>query len=197
MTSRAIVDREALLGFLVRLDHHYHRPGRIFLVGETTQLLEGWRRFASTIELTLEPVDPLKDAPAARRALETTRDELDLPVVVESPAQVIPLPDGWEARARPAVAPTEWLRVYHFDPYSVAFRFVARGDEPDYHLVLQYLAHGWVTVEEMDAHLAAVLPRFSAETIAQDPAEFRRRYKGLLQMWHTVRPGTVHRATGA
>ena len=40
------------------------------------------------------------------------------------------------------------LALYHFDPYSVAFRFIARGDEPDYHLVLTYLQHGWMPVEE-------------------------------------------------
>jgi hypothetical protein len=196
MSSR-VVDRDALVGFLARLDHHCGRPGRVFLVGETSQLLEGWRRWASFIELTMEADDPLEDGPVFRRALEATRSELDLPVVVESPAEVIPLPDGWETRARPAHAPTEWLRVFHFDPYSVSFRFIARGDEPDYHLVLQYLSRDWVTEDEMENHLESVLPRFTAETIAQDPAEFRRRYKGLLQMWHTVRPGATHRTTEA
>jgi hypothetical protein len=35
----------------------------------------------------------------------------------------------------------------------------------------------------MDALLDELLPRFTRETIAQDPAEFRRKYRGLLQMW--------------
>jgi hypothetical protein len=193
--SSRVVDRQALIGFLEQFDHFCGRPGSVFLVGETSQLLEGWRRWASFIELTLEADDALADGPAYRQALELAQSELDLPVVVESPAEVIPLPDGWEARARPAHLSTQWLRVFHFDPYSVSFRFIARGDEPDYHLVLQYLSHGWVTVEAMESLLESVLPRFTAETIAQDPAEFRRRYKGLLQMWHTVRPGATHRAT--
>lgn len=196
MSSR-LVDRQALIGFLAQLDHHCDRPGSVFLVGETSQLFEGWRRWASFIELTLEADDALQDGPAYRQALTATQSELELPVVVESPAEVIPLPDGWEARARPAHASTEWLRVFHFDPYSVSFRFIARGDEPDYQLVLQYLSHGWVTVEAMDNLLESVLPRFMAETIAQDPAEFRRRYKSLLQMWRTVRSGAMHRTTGA
>jgi len=33
------------------------------------------------------------------------------------------------------------------------------------------------------------------ETIAQDPAEFRRKYKGMTQMWHAVAPRTTHRIT--
>jgi hypothetical protein len=35
----------------------------------------------------------------------------------------------------------------------------------------------------MDRLLEDVLPRFTRETIAQDPAEFRRKYRGLCQMW--------------
>jgi hypothetical protein len=31
--------------------------------------------------------------------------------------------------------------------------------------------------------LSGLLPQFNKETIAQDPAEFRRKYRGLLQMW--------------
>jgi hypothetical protein len=77
----------------------------------------------------------------------------------------------------------------------VAFRFIARGDEPDYHLVLTYVEHGWITLEEMKARLAALLPRFTAETIQQDPAEFRRKYKGLLQMSEAVRARATHRST--
>jgi hypothetical protein len=40
-----------------------------------------------------------------------------------------------------------------------------------------------MTVEAMDGLLDDVLPRFTQETIAQDPAEFRRKYRGLKQMW--------------
>jgi hypothetical protein len=64
---------------------------------------------------------------------------------------------------------------------------------PDYHLVLTFLDHGWLTLEEMESRLTALLPRFSMQTIQQDPAEFRRKYKGLLQMARAVRPGAIHR----
>ncbi|MGH6692633.1 MAG: hypothetical protein ACREF4_18345, partial [Gammaproteobacteria bacterium] len=60
---------------------------------------------------------------------------------------------------------------------------LARGDEDDYRTGLTFLRQGWMTVAEMDALLTELLPRFTRETIAQDPAEFRRKYRGLLQMW--------------
>jgi hypothetical protein len=38
----------------------------------------------------------------------------------------------------------------------------------------------------MNALLVDLLPQFTSETIQQDPAEFRRKYKGLLQMWRAA-----------
>ena len=124
---------------------------------------------------------------------------MKIPVIHESPGDLIPLPDGHESRARQASGGDflEHLSLYHFDPYSVAFRFIARGDEPDYHILLTLLERGWVTEEEMDAKLSALLPRFTKQTIQQDPAEFRRKYKGMLQMWRAVPPRTTHRPTRA
>jgi hypothetical protein len=75
------------------------------------------------------------------------------------------------------------LEVLGFDPVSVAVRLVARGDEPDYRTVLALLRHGWLTMGDLESALAEVLPRFSEERIQQDPAEFRRKFKGLQQMW--------------
>ncbi len=194
MTS--FVTQTALTAFLRRLDAAFARPGRLLLVGETTLVCQGWRPWTETLEYAAE-VAP-EDRAAFDRAVAEVAGDLGLALWQESPADVIPLPDGYENRHRPVAGEvTRRLRLYHFDPYSVAFRFIARGDEPDYHLVLTLLDHGWLTVEELEASLATLLPRFSMDTIAQDPAEFKRKYKGLLQMWRAVRPGTIHRPTPA
>jgi len=105
--------------------------------------------------------------------------------VWESPADVIPLPHGWEARARPVAprfAPAGPLAVVHFDPYSVALRLIARGDEADYVAVVEYVRLGWIERERLEALHLEVVPRFTSETLAQDPAEFRRKFRGLRQV---------------
>jgi hypothetical protein len=186
------VTRPVLLDFLARLDAAFAHPGRLYLIGETTHLFEGWRPWTEQVECCAE-VTP-DDRPAFDQARHDVAADLGIVVLDEAPGDLIPLPDGFDARHRPLDdSPASHLRLFHFDPYSVAYRFIARGDEPDYHLVLAYLDHGWLSFEEMEARLAALLPRFSMETIQQDPAEFRRKYKGLLQMWRAVRPGTTHR----
>jgi hypothetical protein len=157
---------------------------RVFLVGETSQLWEGWIDEAPVVQLAADP--PARSALA--RALSQCSAGTQRRVILESPGDVIPLPAGHESRARAmgdgVRAPVSHpLDLVHFDPYSVSFRALARGDEADYHLVLRYLRHGWMTLDAMDALLVDVLPRFSNETIQQDPAEFRRKYKGLKQMW--------------
>ena len=78
------------------------------------------------------------------------------------------------------------LSVLHFDSYNTAFRLIARGDEPDYFVVIAFLERGWIELEEMDRKLADLLPQFTAETIQQDPAEYRRKNKGLRQLWKSV-----------
>lgn len=190
------VNRPILVELLARLDAAFGRPGRIYLIGETSQVFENMRSWARSVEFSAEVASG--DEASLFSIARDLQEEFRVPILVESPAEVIPLPKGHRTRC-PRVQDVggflEHLDLYHFDPYSVAFRFIARGDEPDYHMVLTFLEYGWLTIEEMDAMLAEMVPRFTAETIQQDPAELRRKYKGLLQMRRAVRPRTVHRPT--
>lgn len=197
----ALVNQKRLSEFLAELDAMFARPAQVYLIGETSQVFEGWRPWTDRVELTVEV--PFQNRADFERLIRQLAAGLEIAVLQESPAEVIPLPADYRQRARDAAPDPEigrvWevLQVYHFDPYSVAFRYIARGSEPDYHLVLHYLKHGWMTEEGMEHHLKGLLPRFTRETIQQDPAEFKRRYKGLLQMWRSVSPGTTHRHTQA
>lgn len=193
----SLATRTALQDFLTAAASDYaasvpagERGGRLFLLGETSQVLEGWRSWTDAVRLHADvPRRPEWDAAAARAAAQ-----FGLALDQEFPGDLIPLPAGFERRHRPVRDLADsGLTLWHFDPYSVAFRHVARGDEPDYHIVLAYMKRGWIDREEMDERLTALLPAFSMETIAQDPAEFRRKYKGLLQMADRLEPGVVHR----
>ena len=193
----SLVTRFVLQDFLAAAAHSYAasapeqgRTGRLLLLGETSQVLEGWRSWTDAVRLYADVAyRPEWDAAAARTAAQ-----FGVAIEQEFPGDLLPLPAGAEQRHRLVRdLPDSGLSLWHFDPYSVAFRHVARGDEPDYHIVLAYMKYGWIEREEMDERLTALLPDFSMETIAQDPAEFRRKYKGLLQMGDRLEPGTVHR----
>lgn len=171
----------------------FPHPGRLYLVGETSQVFAGFRDWAEMVEVAGE-VDADHEAELSK-VLAGVAEGMGIEMFEESPADVIPLPDGHEERTRAIESLGGSLELCHFDPYSVSYRFIARGDEPDYHLVLTYLEAGWVTMEELDARLETLLPKFTNETIQQDPSEFRRRYKGLGQMAKAVAPRAIHRHT--
>ena len=155
------------------------RRDRLYLVSRTSHLAEGWCDRVPAIELAGKPElgDAVREAARA----------LGVDVVWESPADVIPVPAGWEERSRPAmIGPSgsgNTLELRHFDPYSVVLRLIARGDEPDYVAALEYVLHGWVDPARLESLLGEVVPRMTNETLAQDPAEFRRKFKGLRQLY--------------
>lgn len=191
------VDRARLVQYLQELHRGFSHAGHVFLVGQATLLFEGWTRFIDMLELHAEIEN--EQQPAFSECAERLAKDLDIFVYFEFPGDVIPLPDGYEERAREIALSrlgidtpaAEGLRFWHFDPYSVAFRYLARGDEQDYQLVLDFLKNGWIDLETMNRLLDGLLPRFTFKTIQQDPAEFRRRYKGLLQMWQAMRQSPV------
>ena len=156
-------------------------PGTdLYLVGDTGHVWEGWLAATPVAVLAVDGSGP--DREVVTRALGERAVRGGVPLLFESPADVVPLPRGAAERHLPASGgATPALR--HFDPYSVAFRAIARGDEPDYHTVLRSLRHGWLDFGAMTLLLDDVLPRFTLATIAQDPAEFRRKVRGLTQMW--------------
>ncbi|MDP3775481.1 MAG: hypothetical protein Q8Q85_14575 [Gemmatimonadales bacterium] len=156
-------------------------PARLYLVARTTHLAERWCDRVPQLELAGDAGSAgLGDA--ARDAATS----LGIDLVWESPAEVIPLPVGWEERSRPAAIEPgagSALEIRHFDPYSVVLRLIARGDEPDYLAALEYVRHGWVEPARLEGLLGEVVPRLTSQTLAQDPAEFRRKFKGLRQLY--------------
>ena len=135
-----------------------------------------------TDEVEIAFVSKAGDVEDVESTIDGISADLELDIVHEFPGDVIPLPDGWQERCRQIECEAGSIEVAHFDPYSVSYRFLARGDEEDYKLVIAYIEQGWVSMDELERQLQELLPRFSFETIAQDPAEFRRKYKGLQQM---------------
>jgi hypothetical protein len=165
-------------------------PVRLYLVSRTSHLAEGWCDRVPVLELAGD-AGQTELGEAVREAARS----LGVGVVWESPVDVIPLPAGWEERSRPAMieqaADVEpglqtrrgELELRHFDPYSVVLRLIARGDEPDYVAALEYVLHQWVEPARLESLLGEVVPRMTNQTLAQDPAEFRRKFKGLRQLY--------------
>lgn len=158
------------------------RRDRLYLVSRTSHLAEGWCDRVPALELAGDS----ESAELGEAVREASR-ALGVGLVWESPADVIPLPAGWEDRSLPSTigqgGTGNALEIRHFDPYSVVLRLIARGDEPDYVAALEYVLHQWVEPARLESLLGEVVPRMTNQTLAQDPAEFRRKFKGLRQLY--------------
>jgi len=182
--TNVFATKETISSFLAGVSEEFRRRGVLYLVGESSLVIEGKRSFVNEIIVAGE-VDE-HDQDDFRRAVDSAASVAGIAVAIEHPADVIPLPADAASRARRVTgfhrddAP---LQIRHFDPYTTSIRFIARGDEPDYDLVVSFLEMGWVEMSGLDDEIRKLLPRFSFDTIQQDPAEFRRKFKGLTQIW--------------
>ena len=182
------VTHEIIAAFFDELVKEFGGRGDVYLTGESSLVYQRWQRLADRLEYSAD-IDDM-DRPSFDKTVRNFASNNDISVLKESPAEIIPLPEDYQERAIRIDLPQKngnalsELNFYHFDPYSISFRFIARGDETDYKLVLNFLKNGWINLNKMDSLIEDLLPAFSFETIQQDPAEFRRKYKGLLQMWN-------------
>ena len=188
MREAGIADLSALIDTVGRLAHRSLGEGGLYLVSRTSHLAEGWCDRVPVLELAGETgrAQDLKSSSPQDlgEAVQESARALGVKVVWESPADIIPLPTGWQERSLPAtLGQGGTLEVRHFDPYSVVLRLIARGDEPDYVAALEYVLHGWVEPARLESLLTEVVPRMTNQTLAQDPAEFRRKFKGLRQLY--------------
>lgn len=179
---------DLITSFLHAVVEDCRRPGILYLVGESSLVVEGLADYCTEVIVGIEAADADYDDVCA--AIDAAAQSVGLTVFIEHPGDVIPVPADAGSRAR-TVSGFEGsaqiaLKIRHYDPVIVAVRFIARGDESDYQLALRLLESGWIRMDELEREVEALLPRFTFETIQQDPAEFRRKFKGLLQMWRST-----------
>ncbi len=56
------VTRDVLIDFIRQLDRDFGRPGRLYLIGETSQVFENWRRWTPQVEFNAEVASIDQDA---------------------------------------------------------------------------------------------------------------------------------------
>lgn len=107
---RASVTRERIERLMDRLGRAASVPARVYLVGGTSAVLLGWRLATIDVDLAMRPHDD-----ALLRVIPAAKEELDINVELASPADLIPLPLGWEDRSPlindPSPVTPAWLRI--------------------------------------------------------------------------------------
>src|SRR5262249_27252231 len=126
------------------------------------------------VDLLLEP-----ESDVVLRALAALKDELRVNVELASPADFIPLPDGWRDRS-PFVVREGNVVFRHFDPPSQRLAKRERNHERDRVDVDPMLGSGLVERDRLVAAFEEIeddLYRFPAI----DPRSFRTRVEEVAQ----------------
>ncbi len=165
---RELADADRVTRFMREFGAAARAEATCYLTGGTTAVLCGWRAATVDVDLVLEPeLDELL------RELPLLKETLRINVELASPADFIPLPEGWRDRS-PLIAREGRLVFRHFDPLSQALAKLERAHERDLEDVRQLIAAGMVEPDRLRAAFAEIEPhlyRFPAI----DPRRFRAR----------------------
>ena len=190
MSTRPPVDRQRIEQFLQRLGERFRKPARVFLVGGTTMVFEGFRAQSLDIDLTFE-VEP-SDYGALIQTIRDLKDHLGFNVEEISPGDFIPLAAGYRERAV-FIARYGQIDAYHFDLYATALSKIARGTEEDFNDVLALLRARRVDLALLEKYFQEIRPRISTEGLNQDVSQFERNLQALQRLWKTE--NSSHRGT--
>lgn len=148
-------------------------PGRVYLVGGASALLEGWRSSTVDVDLKLDP-----EPPGIFEAIARVKDELDVNVELASPDQFLPALPDWQARSR-FIERHGQVEFFHYDFRSQALSKLARAHDRDLLDVGAMLDRGLVAPEELLADLDRILPQL-VRYPALDPDTLATRVRRFL-----------------
>lgn len=140
---RSDADPTKIRQLLRELGRRADGPGRIYLTGGASALLEGWR--ASTVDVDLK-LDP--EPPGVFEAIGRLKNELDLNVELASPDQFLPPLPGWREHST-FIARHEEVEFFHYDFRAQALSKLARGQDRDLLDVNAMIERGLVEPAEL------------------------------------------------
>lgn len=165
---RELADAERTRSFMRALGREADAEGACYLTGGATAVLLGWRDSTIDVDIRLEP-----EPEALLRAVQRLKDELHINVELASPADFIPVPDGWRERS-PLEAREGKLSFRHFDLYAQALAKLERAHSQDLEDVASMIERGLVEPDRLLAYFEEIEPQLHRFP-ALDPPAFRRR----------------------
>lgn len=168
---RLSADQTQVHRLLEELGRRSRGPGKVYLTGGASALLEGWRESTVDVDLKLDP-----EPAGVFEAIARLKDELDLNVELASPDNFLPPPPDWRAHSR-FIARHGEVDFYHFDFRAQALAKLVRGFDRDLQDVRAMLSRGLVERAELLSTLTTILPeliRYPALDAATVEAQVRQ-----------------------
>lgn len=171
---RSPADPAKIHRLLAELGRRARGPGRVYLTGGASALLEGWRSSTVDVDLKLDP-----EPAGIFEAIAELKNELDVNVELASPDQFLPpLPD-WRSRSR-LIARHGEVEFYHYDFRAQALAKLARAHDRDLADVRAMIERGLVTGTELEAAMQDIVPELIRYPAIEAEA-FERRVLAFLE----------------
>ena len=122
---RELADAARVREFMRLLGRGADREADVYFTGGATAVLVGWRPTTIDVDIRIEP-----ELDSLLRAISQIKDELRINVELASPAEFIPVPDGWMERSI-SIGREEKVSFHHFDPYAQALAKLERAHDRD------------------------------------------------------------------
>ena len=122
---RSTADVAKIEAFMAELGKAVNGPGRVYLTGDATALLHGWRGTTIDVDLKADP-----EPPGFFEAIARLKETLDVNIELAAPDQFIPELPGWRERSR-FITKQGSVEFRHYDLYSQALAKIERGHERD------------------------------------------------------------------
>lgn len=149
-------------------------PGRIYLAGGASALLEGWRESTVDVDLKLDP-----EPAGIFEAIAELKNELDVNVELASPDQFLPVPPDWREHSV-FISRQGQVDFYHFDFRSQALAKLARAHGRDLSDARAMVEASLVTPEALLAAYEAIRPQLLRYP-ALDAAVFEVRVRQFVR----------------
>lgn len=167
---------DEIKAFLQSLGKRYSRPATLYLLGGSALCFLGSPRRTVDIDytiLTLDPADELK------KVMNDLADELHLELEMVPIEEFIPLPkDSYERHT--FIEQFGNIKVYVYDPYSIALSKLSRGFETDLQDVLFLLRQKIIDLDDLKRHVEAALPQ--AWDFNIDPADLQLYFDEIQRL---------------
>lgn len=171
---RSPVDPPKIRRFLEELGRQTKGPGRIYLTGGASALLEGWRSSTLDVDIKLDP-----EPPGVFEAIARLKNQLDLNVELAAPDQFLPPLSGWRERSR-FIARHGKVEFFHYDFRSQALSKLARGHDRDFFDVSAMFERGLVEPDQLRQALEEIVPGL-VRYPSIDAADFETRVRDFLR----------------
>jgi hypothetical protein len=165
---RGLADKEKIERVVRELGRRAKGPGRVYLVGGSSVVLEGGRAATIDVDLKLDP-----EPEGIFEAIGEIKNEMDVNIELASPDQFIPELPGWRERSE-FICREGDVDFYHYDFYGQALAKLERSHPRDLADVAEWIRTGKVHQGRLMECFLAIEPRL-LRFPRIDAASFRNR----------------------